>query len=110
MNYLKKYFFFTIVLLTMFGCSFPSYIKHPNHGQESVFLSRSDLKIEFIETKSASGRNITMADVLEIEKNNYGKDITLINIKEQRHIVRFLYVFESIEVHYIYDVIRYKKP
>lgn len=106
---MKKIILTIGILSSLSSCMFPSYIEHPKYGQESIFLSRTDLKIEFIESKSASGKNITIADILEIEKNKYGNDISIINIKEQRQITRFLYIFESIETHYMYDVVKFKK-
>jgi hypothetical protein len=106
---MKKNIFIIIVICTFTSCVFPSYVEHPKNGQESVFLARADLKIEFIETKSVTGNNITIADILEIEKRKYGNDISIINIKEQRRITSFLYIFSSYETNYMYDIVRYKK-
>ncbi len=106
---MKKYFLIIFVIFSLSACMFPSYIEHAKYGQESIYLQRPDLKIEFIETRSASGKNLTIADILEFEKKKYGNDISIINIKEQREISTFLFVFESYISHYVYDVVRYKK-
>lgn len=106
---MKKNILIIIVISTFTSCVFPSYIEHPKYGQESFFLARTDLKIEFIETKSVTGNNITIADILEIEKRKYGNDISIINIKEQRRITYFLYIISFYETNYMYDIVKYKK-
>jgi hypothetical protein len=106
---MRKFILYFIFITLFSSCMFPSYIEHSKYGQESIFLQRPDIKIEFIETKSASGKNLTIADILEFEKKKYGNDISIINIKEQRQVTSFLFIFESWVSHYMYDVVRYKK-
>jgi hypothetical protein len=65
-------------------------------------------QLEFLETKSSGSENLTLSEVLQIEKEQWGNDISLINIIQQTKTTQFLFIFHSTEHYYVYDVVRNK--
>jgi len=76
---------------------------------EPMSYSRATIdnnNIEFLETESSSSNNLTLAEVLQEEKNKWGNNISIINIQQQKRSTTFLFIFNSTEYSYVYDVVR----
>lgn len=64
--------------------------------------------IEFLETRTVSGSNLTLSDIFVQEKQQWGKDISIANVVEQSKTTTVFFIFKNTEKYYIYDVIRNK--
>ena len=103
MNLIKIGFLLLSVIIT--GCYTTSGLKQ-NITPVDQFVSTN--KVIFIATKSRTGENITIAEILEEEKGVYGDDISLVNIVEQYRTRVRLIGKNKIEMIYMYDVVKYK--
>lgn len=103
-----KYYLMLLSCLVISGCSMVSNLGNSMSKNQPLF--NSDNNIEFLETRGTSGVGVTLADVLKIEKEKWGNDITLINIIEQSRVTYFLILPIGNKKYYVYDVVRRKKP
>jgi len=65
-----------------------------------------DAGFDFLETKTLSGVNLTLSEILLKEKKEWGNDISIVNVVEQKKTTNFLFIFTTTERYYLYDVIR----
>ena len=103
-----KYYILLFGCFVFSGCSMVSNLGNSMGKNQPLF--NTDNNIEFLETRGTSGFGVTLADVLKIEKEKWGNDITLINIIEQSKVTYFLILPIGNKKYYVYDVVRRKKP
>jgi len=97
-----------LVLAVVFiqSCSITSSLS--TMGPESAGFRPNHNETEFIETRTTGALNLTLSEILAVEKAKYGVDISLVNIIEQTKLTTVLFVFTKQEKYYIYDVVRNK--
>jgi hypothetical protein len=95
-----------IAVLFIQSCSITSSLS--TLGPESAGFRPNHNETEFIETRTTGALNLTLSEILAVEKAKYGANISLVNIIEQTKLTTVLFVFTKQEKYYIYDVVRNK--
>jgi len=106
---IKNTFKFTLLIAAaaiIQSCSITSSLS--TMGPESAGFRPNHNETEFIETRTTGALNLTLSEILAVEKAKYGSDISLVNIIEQTKLTSFLIIFTKQEKYYIYDVVRNK--
>ncbi len=102
---LKSIFLISTMSIFQF-CSITSSLS--TIGPASAGFRTNNSLTEFIETRTTGAANLTLSEILAVEKEKYGSDISLVNIIEQTKLTTVFFVFTKQVKYYIYDVIRNK--
>ena len=98
--------FFKLTLLSGLVISESCVSTSDLNGIPVKLIETSGREMVFVATRTVSGNNLTLSEILLQETTTYGKDIGISNVVEQTRRTSFFGLVVNTQKFYIYDVIR----